>query len=650
MSFHRLLLVALFTCLAISTPAAAQTFPRVVALADRYDVVEGQQVTLQIFVGTFGGPPATGTAEFTANDIPIPGCVAVPIEINGALCPTTSLPFGPDVTIVTRYSGDANYRSLGAQTTVRVRHPTAISVTATPDQTTYPAMVTVTASANAGTGGGMIDFSTGYSNVLCRDVPLENNGTASCTAMLPGGPNDVRATFKGNGDYFNATSAPVRVHVHSRTTLTLSARNPSAAGVPIQVTATPLAESGTYAAGVVAIFLDGVPACRLGEAPSYLYACRIVPSAGQHVVTGRFEGADFDPSEVTLALTVRPTALGRMDFDGNRGEDILWRNAGGRTALWTMDGASQIGGRTLFDAGSGWTPVLSGDFNGDGFSDVLFEHTDGRVAMWLMQGTAQIGGAMLLPAGTGWRARFVADFDGDGEHDILWEHSDGRLAVWLMDGATQKGGGILFNGATGWHPKLVADFDGDGRADLVVEDDSHSVAIVPLNVTATPAGFIYLVEGRFGWRVTHAADLDGDGQLDLLWQHDDGRVAAWLMRGIRQIGGGILLPAGTGFVVSEARDIDADGRDDIVWRHPDGRVAYWTMQGAQQKGGGMIFPAGSGWSLLRVADFNHDGLGDIIAQHDDGRVAVGIYDGADGFPLTTILPAGTGYTPVITPR
>lgn len=333
--------------------------------------------------------------------------------------------------------------------------------------------------------------------------------------------------------------------------------------------------------------------------------------------------------------------------------NILWQKSTGRTAMWQMNGATQVGGREFFGDGTNWVPKLVGDLNGDGQMDVLFERTtDKATAVWTLQGTTQTGGALLLGAqapATTWRAKFLADFDGDGKDDILWEKADGTTAIWLMNGTAYAGGGVILGPGTGWHVKFIGDFDGDGKADLLWENDDGASALWLMNGLAQVGGG-RLFAGGTGWLSTKVADLDGNGKSDILWTHTDGRVAAWIMNGATQAGGAVLLPAGTGYAVVATGDINGDGRADIVFAKADGTTAWWAMNGTASIGGGPIFSAGSTQVVKRMLDFSGDGKADLLVVNASGDTSLAIFNGAAFNTPTVVLPAAYGYAPVTYPE
>ena len=177
---------------------------------------------------------------------------------------------------------------------------------------------------------------------------------------------------------------------------------------------------------------------------------------------------------------------------------ILWQNASGQLATWTLDG-----GRVVSEAYPGlvdstWQLKRTADFDGDGQSDILWQHATGQVAIWYMSRGARV--AEGYPGGrvpASWRIQATGDFDGDGRSDILWRDDTGQLAIWF-----------------------------EGK----LEDAVRPAAYPGYGDVAAPVDL--------AWEVKGAGDFDGDGRSDILWRHANGQVAIWNMAGGLRIGEG----------------------------------------------------------------------------------------------------------------
>ncbi len=206
-------------------------------------------------------------------------------------------------------------------------------------------------------------------------------------------------------------------------------------------------------------------------------------------------------------------------------DGILWQNANGQAALWSMSGSTVVGGGPVSpNPGPGWKTIGSGDFNADGSADILWQNANGQAAIWEMNGTTLIGGGSVTPnPGAGWTAIGTGDFNHDGHSDILWQNSDGQAAVWEMNGNTVIGGGA---------------------------------------VTPNPGP---------GWKAVGTGDFNADGSADILWQNADGQAAIWEMNGNTLIGGGTVTPnPGPGWKAIGSGDFNDDGHSDIVWQNANG--------------------------------------------------------------------------------
>ena len=65
------------------------------------------------------------------------------------------------------------------------------------------------------------------------------------------------------------------------------------------------------------------------------------------------------------------------------------------------------GGAVSSIPGPSWHAIGTGDFNGDGHADMRWQNVDGQTAIWEMNGTSQIpGGSQILSSnpGSSWRA------------------------------------------------------------------------------------------------------------------------------------------------------------------------------------------------------------------------------------------------------
>lgn len=137
------------------------------------------------------------------------------------------------------------------------------------------------------------------------------------------------------------------------------------------------------------------------------------------------------------------------DFDANADgmTDLVWRQAGGASVLWRMNGLEVMSSAILPSVPSS-TIVGTGDFNADGRHDILWRDTVGNVDGWLMNDGAIIF-TSFLGGGATWSVQDTADVNGDGKTDIVWRESTGGTVVRLMNSFTVLGATVI-GGDTTW--------------------------------------------------------------------------------------------------------------------------------------------------------------------------------------------------------
>jgi hypothetical protein len=233
------------------------------------------------------------------------------------------------------------------------------------------------------------------------------------------------------------------------------------------------------------------------------------------------------------------------------------------------------------------------------------------------------------------------DMNGDGRMDLLWQHEmDGSLAAWLMQGQTLREGLLLTPPNVSdldWKVSGGGDVDGDGRPDLIWHHQGDGrLAAWLMNGSRQIEGRLLSPEAvpDTGWQVRAVTDFDNDGHPDLIWQHDDGREAVWFMNGLSAISGNLLAPPSvtdTAWRIAGSGDFDADGQQDLVWQHLDGRIAVWLMSGTSLRDGYVLSSIAPqpGLKLRAVGDLNGDGSPDLISQNElDGTIVAWLMMGS----------------------
>jgi RHS repeat-associated protein len=273
----------------------------------------------------------------------------------------------------------------------------------------------------------------------------------------------------------------------------------------------------------------------------------------------RFDGTTYRDTKVITPISDdwKVEAIG--DFDGDKSEDILWRNkVNGELVAYLMDGASgtirsqatlkhPVTGIT-WPVDQGWQVIGIGDVNGDGKGDIIWRNVAASaVSIWLMNGTQVLGATPTyadgvgLTVGAGFNLVAVADLSGDGKADLLWQHSSGVVIDWVMDGATRLGAVTMSNlPPAGYKIEAVNDFNGDGKGDLFWRNSVGNVEMwlgtgqidvyqaTPLSSTSNlPVSTVDMA-----WQIAGTDDFNGDGKADVAWRHQTlGVMSLWSMNG-----------------------------------------------------------------------------------------------------------------------
>jgi len=381
--------------------------------------------------------------------------------------------------------------------------------------------------------------------------------------------------------------------------------NPTVAGASVTFTATVTGIFGTPT-GLVT-FRDGalvIGAVALDGAGQAALQTAGLPS-GVRSITAAYAGDALYASTTSSALPHTVTAVmvpppTRGDANGDRKADLVWRDATGGLALWTMDGPNIVS--TFFGiVGSEWQVHAVGDANGDGKSDLFWWNASlGSGYIWFLDGAGVGGFASLGILGAEWSLVGAGDFNGDGRADALFRRStDGLYYTFLLDGGTITAQGSLGALAAAWSLAGIGDTDGDGKADLVFRNgDDGSVLLWKMNGTAAPvATVVGQVDAGF-WRIAGVGDFDGNGRADLLWQGDDGSLWVWMMNGAAVTSASSIgvLP-GPGWTVRMVADFTGDAKADIVWRFVDGTTYLWIMNGPAIVSTPQIPNPGGSWQI-----------------------------------------------------
>ncbi|WP_263367852.1 Ig-like domain repeat protein [Edaphobacter bradus] len=240
---------------------------------------------------------ATGTVTFTSGGTTL-GTATV---TNGtASVATTVLPIGTD-TITASYGGDGNYNAASTTLNQTVKKAvTTVTVTATPNPSTYGQSVTITASVPAG-DTGTITITSGGATLGSGTVGAAGTVVVT-TSSLPVGSDTITASYSGDANNDAGTGSVVESVGKATATSTLtSSQNPSAPGasvtftdtLPTGVTGTVTFTSGGTTLGTSTV-TNGVASVSTSSLPG-----------GSDTITATYSGdSNYNTSVATLTQTV----------------------------------------------------------------------------------------------------------------------------------------------------------------------------------------------------------------------------------------------------------------------------------------------------------------------------------------------------------
>jgi hypothetical protein len=253
----------------------AATATEVTSAHDPGQIGQTITYTATVAAGTPGSGTPTGTASFSDDGSPIPGCQGLSLSPTPPLvvtCPqdydTTA---SQDVTVA--YSGDANFTaSTGAMTENVSPVSTTIALVPSPAASTSGQSVTLTATVSPTSGTANPDGSVSFTlngDPLGTSVVTTTSGVSSATMLLttlPMGSDSVTASYSGSPDFLSSSADATSVVVtRAPTTLgLLAATDTSTPGTPTTLTANVFPATGSGETGTVTFFENGN---RLGTSP-----------------------------------------------------------------------------------------------------------------------------------------------------------------------------------------------------------------------------------------------------------------------------------------------------------------------------------------------------------------------------------------------
>ena len=320
---------------------------------------------------------------------------------------------------------------------------------------------------------------------------------------------------------------------------------------------------------------------------------------GKHVVFVRGTDASGTAGAPrAIYFTVRATAPPPVhDFDGDRGSDLVWRNAStGANSIWrSANSAAAMPVSAV--ANQAWKIEAQGDFDGDGRSDLFWRNqSTGQNVIWRSANSAAPI-AVATATDRNWHVVGAGDFDADGRSDLVWRNaSTGQNAIWRSGNNTTA---IAVTAVTNpaWRIVGVGDFDGDGRADLLWRNGSTGGNAVWLaGNAATPLPMTAVT--NLSWKIVGVGDFDNDGLSDVFFRNvDTGANAIW--RGANNASQiATTAVTNTAWRVTSVGDFNADGRADVMWRNgSSGANAIW-LGGNSATAQTVTTVGGTTWSVV----------------------------------------------------
>ncbi len=173
------------------------------------------------------------------------------------------------------------------------------------------------------------------------------------------------------------------------------------------------------------------------------------PSDGAARVWGMSEGRRASTLRVwRFAPGSDWTPVAADDFDGDRHQDLLYRNVTSGALSFVLmggrDGVEACATAAVTPAPpAGARLAASGDLDQDGWADLVFQdEAAGALTVWKMEGLKRVGTLTPAPArppNASYLLSAVQDYDGDGVRDLLWhDRGAGRVLQWLLDPALAR--------------------------------------------------------------------------------------------------------------------------------------------------------------------------------------------------------------------
>ncbi len=548
----------------------------------------------------------TGNVTFSANTVPIAGCIGVAVSGGIAQCPTTFVAAGT-YAIQADFSGDVNYAfSTGALTGGQ-----SVGLAITP--TTVAGLTVGQAFTQTFTAVGVAPYTFTSTGTLPPGLTLTAAGVFSGTPTTTG-------SYTYSITVTDAASSTGTLNITStvaKGSQTISFNPPANAVLNSSFTLNGVATSGLPV--FYSISTQGI--CQqVGNTLRFiaLGACRITPLQSGD---GNYFAAPSTERVINVVITggVKPMRL---------------RNTSGQSLSVDLSASNTLVFTATSDPGVNFRAVAVADLDGNKTPDLIYQNIaagdPGDVRVWKDFDSSL--DRSLRSVKLAWRVDAVGDLDGDGFGDLVWRFTGqtaniddtGVSYVWFTDGTgvtqVRKRGGAPLN----WKLLGAMDLNADGAADMMYVSPTNEIRALMAtpgrtcaNLTAgfVPSGFTALKAGSF----------IRTGRPEVLIRNaTTGEVRLMVFDA-----SGLTLPAFTG--------------------DPNDPNASCTASSQVVLSATILFAnTDPTWTFFGTADFNGDGFLDIVWKRSDGTAAVWLTAGSDqnlaGIPNAGTLPAG--YTPI----
>ena len=491
--------------------------------------------------------------------------------------------------------------------TARIRFPTNVTLTATPNPSALGQAATLTALVTNGTG--IVTF---YDGITILGVSAISSGRAVLTtSLLPSGAHSLTARYGGDSSYGIATSPPLLQTVNASAANGLTSAHSFTIGVP----ATALAAADFNRDG------------KLDLLTTNTYDASVLLGNGD----GTFQSARTYGGQGTLGVDLATVG----DFNGDGKPDLAIAYDSGTNSLAILLGngdgtfqspvfvSSSPGGSNL-----GWLGLRTADFNQDGIADLALMGLSGvRVFLGNGDGTFQAP-LSLGPVTFSPRVWDVADFNNDGIPDMIQ-----GIYVFLGIGDGTFKTAILNTGAS--LTFVTGDYNGDGKTDVAQVspagvdtllgngDGTLQTAVASTFAPALPQPYSTAVPG----------DFNGDGKLDIAYRPataaggPSNRVTLVFGRGDGMFNSTATVPT-DGFAGGIALgDFNGDGVPDFVVSNSDTQSINVFLGGAV---------SGFAISVSHTGNFTIGSAGSYLITASNGGYAAS----SGGVTVTDTLPVG----------